>query len=96
MPLICKVGHISNAKILGYSPCISIPQGGILFPGGTSGKELYANAGDIRDRTPSLGWEDPLEEGMAVHFGVLACRIPRIEKPGGLQSMELQRVTEAT
>ena len=59
-------------------------------------KNLYVNAGDIRDRTPSLGREDPLEEGMAIHSGVLACRIPWIEKPGGLQSMELQRVAEAT
>ena len=33
----------------------------------------------------SLGWEDPLEEGMANHFSILACRIPRTEKPGGLQ-----------
>ena len=24
----------------------------------------------------SLGWEDPLEEGMAAHSSVLACRIP--------------------
>ena len=24
----------------------------------------------------SLGWEDPLEEGMAAHFSTLACRIP--------------------
>ena len=24
----------------------------------------------------SLGWEDPLEEGMATHFGILAWRIP--------------------
>ena len=24
----------------------------------------------------SLGWEDPLEEGMAIHFSVLAWRIP--------------------
>ena len=23
----------------------------------------------------SLGWEDPLEEGMATHFGILAWRI---------------------
>ena len=35
----------------------------------------------------SLGREDPLEEGMAIHFRVLAWRIPWIEKPGGLQSM---------
>ena len=32
----------------------------------------------------SLGWEDPLEEGMATHSSVLAWRIPWTEKPGGL------------
>ena len=32
----------------------------------------------------SLGWEDPLEEGIATHFSVLARRIPWTEKPGGL------------
>ena len=42
-------------------------------------------------RVQSLGWEDPLEKGMAIHFGVLAWRIPWTEKPGGLQSMGSQR-----
>ena len=41
---------------------------------------------------PSLGWEDPLEEGMATHSSILAWRIPWMEEPGGLQSMGLQRV----
>ena len=40
----------------------------------------------------SLGWEDPLEEGMATPSSILAWRIPRTEEPGGLQSMGLQRV----
>ena len=40
----------------------------------------------------SLGWEDPLEKGMATHSGILAWRIPRTEEPGRLQSMGLQRV----
>ena len=40
----------------------------------------------------SLGWEDPLEEGMATHFSFLAWRIPWTEEPGGLQSVGLQRV----
>ena len=31
----------------------------------------------------SLGWEDPLEEGMATHSSVLAWRIPWTEEPGG-------------
>ena len=40
----------------------------------------------------SLGWEDPLEEGMATHASLLAWRIPWTEEPGGLQSIGLQRV----
>ena len=40
----------------------------------------------------SLGWEDPLEKGMATHSSILACRIPRTEEPGRLQSMGSQRV----
>ena len=32
----------------------------------------------------SLGWEEPLEEGMAAHSSVLAWRIPWTEEPGGL------------
>ena len=39
-----------------------------------------------------LGWEDPLEKGMATHSSILAWRIPWTEEPGGLQSMGLQRV----
>ena len=40
-----------------------------------------------------LGREDPLEEGMATLSSILAWRIlPWTEKPGGLQSIGLQRV----
>ena len=41
-------------------------------------------------RVPSLGWEDPLEEGMATHSSILAWRIPWTEKP-----CRLYRVTES-
>ena len=34
----------------------------------------------------SLGQEDPLEEGLAIHSDILAWRIPWTEEPGGLQS----------
>ena len=37
-----------------------------------------------------LGWEDPLEEGMATNSSILAWRIPWTEEPGGLQFMGLQ------
>ena len=41
----------------------------------------------------SLGWEDPMEEGMATHSSILAWRIPPwTEKPGRLQSMGSQKV----
>ena len=35
-------------------------------------------------RVRSLGGEDPLEEAMATHSSILACRIPWTEEPGGL------------
>ena len=38
-------------------------------------------------RVRSLGREDPLEEEMATHSGILAWRIPWTEETGGLQSM---------
>ena len=43
-------------------------------------------------RVRSLGWEDPLEKEMATHSSNLAWKIPWTEEPGGLQSMESQRV----
>ena len=43
-------------------------------------------------QVPSLGRENPLEEGMATHSSILAWRIPWTEDPGGLQSMGSQRV----
>ena len=41
----------------------------------------------------SLGWEDPLEKGMATHSSILAWRIPWTEEPGGLLSMGSQSQT---
>ena len=40
----------------------------------------------------SLGWEDPLEKGIATHSSILAWRIPWTEEPGRLQSIGSQRV----
>ena len=41
---------------------------------------------------PSLGQEDPLEKEIATHSNILAWKIPQTEEPGGLQSIEFQRV----
>ena len=56
------------------------------FPGGSAGKESTCNVGD-------LGWEDPLEKGMATHSRVLAW-ISHGQRSlgGGAQSMGSQRV----
>ena len=43
-------------------------------------------------QVPSLGQEDPLEEGMATHSRILAWRVPWTAEPGGLQSTGLERV----
>ena len=49
-------------------------------------KNLPASAGDMG---LILGWEDPLENGMATHSSILAWEIPWTEGPDGLQSMGL-------
>ena len=55
-------------------------------------KSLPINAGDLKTQDRSLGWEDPLEEGMETRSSILAWRIQWTEEPGGLQSMGSQRV----
>ena len=45
-----------------------------------------------KTQVKSLGQEDPLEKGVATYSSLLAWRIPWTEEPGGLQSMESQRV----
>ena len=40
---------------------------------------------------PSLGWEDPLEEDMAIHSSIHAWELPWTEEPGWLQSIGLQK-----
>ena len=40
----------------------------------------------------SLGWEDPLEEGMATHSSILAWKIPWTKERGGLWIIRSQKV----
>ena len=61
------------------------------FPGGTSSKELPCQE-PLEIRVQSLGWEDPLQEGMAPHSSTLPWRIPWTEEPGWLQSIGSRRV----
>ena len=47
-----------------------------------------------KTRVQSLGWEDPLDKGMASHSTILVWRIPWTAEPGGLQSMGSQSVRD--
>ena len=58
-------------------------------PGGSDGKESACNAGDV-GLIPGSGRSPGVGNGYARH--ILAWSIPWTEEPGGLQSMELQRV----
>ena len=54
------------------------------FPGGSGVMNLPAMQEPQEIPVWFLGWEDPLEEGMATHLSILAWRIPRTEESGGL------------
>ena len=59
------------------------------FPSGSAVKNPPAMQ---EMRVQSLGWEDPLDEGMATQCSILAWRLLWTEEPGGLQSVGSQRV----
>jgi len=55
------------------------------LPGGSDGKESLS----IQEiQVQSLGWEEPLEEGMATHSNIFAWRIPQTEEPNLENSLE--------
>ena len=74
---------------LSYMPYLCQSQ--IGFPGSSDGKESTRSAGDPGS---ILGWENPLEKGMATNCSILAWEVPWTEEPGGLQSMGLQSQTQ--
>ena len=59
------------------------------FPGGSVVKNLPVMQ---ETKVRSLGWEDPLEDGVATHSSLLAWETQWTERPGRLQSTGLQRV----
>ena len=58
------------------------------FPGGSDSKQSACNTGDLGS---VLGWEDTLEEGVAIHSSIVAREVSWTEEPGGLQSIGSQR-----
>ena len=72
-----------QADKLVVTNCISLRT---LFTGGAIVKNPPPNAGDAEIWIRSLGWEDPPEEGVAIHSSIIAWSIPRTEESGGLYS----------
>ena len=80
---------LHHARCCNYVLSLNIPRASLLA-------QAVKNLPAMQETwVRSLGWEHPLEKGMAPHFSsILAWRTPQTEEPGGLQSMELQRLTE--
>ena len=62
------------------------------FPSGSAVKNPPVMQKTQETWVQSLGGKDPLEEGMASYFSILAWRTPWTEEPGGLRSRGSQRV----
>ena len=108
MILIYVALHFQGSSAGKESACNAGDPGLIRGSGGSPGEDIsyplqYSQASlvaqmvenppEMRDTWVwSLGWEDPLEEGVATHSTILAWRIPWTEEPGGLQSTGSQRV----
>ena len=76
-----KMSQRGDLRLIWWDPSV-------IFP-----SSLVKNLPAMQEtQVPSLGWEDPLEKGMATHSSILAWRSPWAEKPGGLQFMGSQRV----
>ena len=80
----CNAGDPGSIPGLGTSP-----GEGIGYPLQCSWASLVAqivkNPPAMQETwVQSLGWEDPLEKGMATHSRILAWRVPQTEKPGKL------------
>ena len=75
-----------------FKECGGYNKESLRSPGFPGGSELKNPSAMQEIQIWSLGWEDPLEEGMATHSSILAWKISWTEETGRLQSMGSQRV----
>ena len=86
--LILCIALLTSVSIL-ITIILKTLLGKLHFPDGSDGKASAYNAGDLGSIP---GWEDLLEKEMATHSSILARKFPWTEEPGGLRSIESQRV----
>ena len=86
--------HSQQLSLLKIS-CPNSPY--LCCPVGFLGSSMVKNPPAMQEMqetwVQSLGWEDPLEEGMVTHSSILAWRIPWTEEAGGLQFVGSQSQT---
>ena len=90
---------MTHTQVTGFLDCICYIPLYLGFPSDSAVKNLSAMQKTQDMWVQSLDLEDPLEEGMATHFSVLAWRIPWMEEPDRLPSLwgqEESDTTEAT
>ena len=92
MEKLSSVKHIPGAKTVGDCCLLIFNSIYVVFRASLVAQTVKNPPARRETWVQSLGWEDPLEEGMATHSSILAWRIPWTEEPGGLQSTGLQRV----
>ena len=82
-----RQGSAQRLGLSGYSRCYWTSEG----TGASLVAQMVKNLPAMQETwVPSLGWEDPLEKGMATHSSIFAWRIPWTEEPGRQQSMGWQ------
>ena len=82
--LACSAGDLGLSSGLGRSPRNRIGYT-LQYSWASLVAQIVKNPFAMRETwVQSLAWDNPLEEGMATHFSILAWRIPWIENPGGL------------
>ena len=87
MPSASAVVYSTLSYAFIYQIFLSTWDGGVtdLISGGIEVAQLVKNPPAMQETwVRSLGWEDPLEEGMATHSSILACESPWTEEPGRL------------
>ena len=97
--LLTPVLSLEKPDQCGGGDKVSIIKPGERGPAGHLDPRLLPSGSVVKNLPPvqemhvqSPGQEDPLEAGMATHSSILAWEIPWTEEPGGLQSIQSQRV----
>ena len=91
MEVTCSLQFSSNLIVMGDFPDSSVGKESTCNRAALV-TQLVKNLSEMQENwVQSLGWEDSLKKGKAIHSSILAWRIPWTEEPGELQSVGSQK-----